>query len=76
MSDVFRRDQGPTEVRAAVEVATDPWERIAEREDALAVGKLRLMGVYDDRQEGRFMAASGSTAAGSGAAGRRPARWR
>ncbi len=51
----FDRTQGPTEVREAVETAVDPWSVIAEREGDLAVGRMRLMGVYDDRQEGRFM---------------------
>jgi ferredoxin-nitrite reductase len=58
---VFDRNQGPTQVRAAVETAvdqhapTDPWAEIEEREGTLAVGRMRLMGVYDDRQRNRFM---------------------
>jgi ferredoxin-nitrite reductase len=64
MSDtrpVFTREHGPTEVRATVEeqVAThapnDPWTAIEEKEGPLAVGRMRLMGVYDDRQRDRFM---------------------
>lgn len=51
----FERNHGPTEVRHAVETTEDPWSAIAEREGDLAVGRMRLMGVYDDRQEGRFM---------------------
>jgi len=57
---VFRRTQGPTEVRAAVHTQVaeddhDPWEAIEEAEGPLAVGRMRLMGVYDDRQRNRFM---------------------
>lgn len=61
MSTVFDRTQGPTQVRAAVETAVaehapvDPWAAIEEREGPVAVGRMRLMGVYDDRQENRFM---------------------
>ena len=51
----FQRTDGPTQVRAAVEGAADPWARILERDGVVAVGRMRLMGVYDDRQEGRFM---------------------
>jgi sulfite reductase beta subunit-like hemoprotein len=57
----FDRTQGPTQVRAVVEAATsdaapfDPWEEIEQREGPLAVGRMRLMGVYDDRQRNRFM---------------------
>ena len=57
---VFDRSQGPTQVRSAVETAVqehdiDPWGEIEAREGVLAVGRMRLMGVYDDRQENRFM---------------------
>jgi len=58
---VFNPKQGPRDVRAAVETQTaehepvDPWEEIEEREGPLAVGRMRLMGVYDDRQRNRFM---------------------
>ena len=57
---VFDRSQGPTQVRRAVETAVeehdvDPWAEIESREGVLAVGRMRLMGVYDDRQENRFM---------------------
>jgi len=57
---VFDRTQGPTEVRAAVQTQVtendhDPWEAIEEAEGPLAVGRMRLMGVYDDRQRNRFM---------------------
>ena len=60
MSAVFDRRQGPTQVRAAVQTAVeasevDPWAEIEEREGPLAVGRMRLMGVYDDRQRDRFM---------------------
>ena len=54
----FERTDGPTQVRAAVETAAaaaDPWAEIYGRDGDVAVGRLRLMGVYDDRQEGRFM---------------------
>src|SRR5262245_9000812 len=57
----FDRTQGPTEVRRTVETVTtdaepsDPWEEIEQREGPLAVGRMRLMGVYDDRQRNRFM---------------------
>jgi ferredoxin-nitrite reductase len=58
---VFDPSQGPTQVRDAVLSAvdanapTDPWAEIEEREGAIAVGRMRLMGVYDDRQRNRFM---------------------
>jgi ferredoxin-nitrite reductase len=60
MSQVFEPKQGPTEVRAAVETQVtehdiDPWADIEAREGPIAVGRMRLMGVYDDRQENRFM---------------------
>ena len=60
MSQVFEPKQGPTEVRAAVETQVaehdiDPWAEIEAREGPIAVGRMRLMGVYDDRQENRFM---------------------
>ena len=57
----FDRTQGPTEVRATVTSAVaeaapqDPWAAIEEQEGPLAVGRMRLMGVYDDRQRDRFM---------------------
>ena len=57
----FDRTQGPTEVRSAVASAVgeaaphDPWAEIEEKEGPLAVGRMRLMGVYDDRQRDRFM---------------------
>ena len=57
----FDRTQGPTQVRATVVTAADeaapfdPWEEIEQREGPLAVGRMRLMGVYDDRQRNRFM---------------------
>ena len=57
----FDRTQGPTEVRSAVTTAVDeatphdPWAEIEEKEGPLAVGRMRLMGVYDDRQRDRFM---------------------
>src|SRR5439155_629045 len=58
---VFNPKQGPREVRAAVQTQTsvhepiDTREEIEEREGPLAVGRMRLMGVYDDRQRNRFM---------------------
>ena len=51
----FERNDGPAQVRAAVEGAADPWAVIYDRDGDVAVGRMRLMGVYDDRQEGRFM---------------------
>ncbi len=35
--------------------APDGWERVWQDAGSLAVGKLRLAGVYDDRQDGYFM---------------------
>ena len=57
----FDRTQWLTEVRATVTSAVaeaaphDPWAEIEEKEGPLAVGRMRLMGVYDDRQHDRFM---------------------
>jgi len=53
---VFARDQGPGQVRAAIEATGGaPWESLSGEDREIGVAKLRLMGVYDDRQEGRFM---------------------
>lgn len=54
--NLFARDHGPGQVRAAIDGAGGaPWESLAPEDQELGVAKLRLMGVYDDRQEGRFM---------------------
>jgi len=53
---LFARDQGPGQVRAAIDGAGGaPWESLTTDDQELGVPKLRLMGIYDDRQEGRFM---------------------
>ncbi len=57
----FDRTQGPRDVRVVVEAAVaeaaprDPWADIEAKEGPTAVGRMRLMGVYDDRQQNRFM---------------------
>ncbi len=52
----FRPDQTPREVVAQVQhEAAGGWEPVWAAHGTLAVGKLRLAGVYDDRQEGFFM---------------------
>ncbi|HZC99807.1 MAG TPA: hypothetical protein VFA46_06330, partial [Actinomycetes bacterium] len=55
-SGVFTRDQTPAEVVRAVG-AQGPlhWDDLGEDDRALGIAKLRLAGVYDDRQEGYFM---------------------
>jgi ferredoxin-nitrite reductase len=55
VSPVFAPDQRPTEVFAAIGAAGATWEELEEADRRLGVSKLRLAGVYDDRQEGRFM---------------------
>lgn len=53
---LFARDQGPSRVRAAIDGAGGaPWESLAPEDREIGVAKLRLMGIYDDRQEHRFM---------------------
>lgn len=52
----FRREDTPRQVVARVrERAGDGWERVWREEGHVAVSKLRLAGVYDDRQDGSFM---------------------
>ncbi|MBI4495101.1 MAG: ferredoxin--nitrite reductase [Chloroflexi bacterium] len=52
----FRKEDTPREVIARVrERAGEGWPRVWEEEGTLAVAKLRLAGVYDDRQDGFFM---------------------
>lgn len=55
MSPLFAADQAPTEVVSAIGAAGSRWEDLDEADRRLGVSKLRLAGVYDDRQEGRFM---------------------
>ena len=50
----FQRTAAPSEVRAAVEAsgaAADPWAAIYERDGDVAVGRMRLMGVYEEYLE-------------------------
>lgn len=56
MSGIFAREQAPSEVVAAV-AARGPlrWQDLTDADRALGVAKLRLAGVYDDRQTGYFM---------------------
>lgn len=52
----FSPDDTPREVLVRVrELAPLGWEEVERREGTLAVAKLRLAGVYDDRQDGCFM---------------------
>ncbi|MDP3971726.1 MAG: hypothetical protein Q8P61_02290 [Candidatus Nanopelagicales bacterium] len=54
---LFTEDQSPSEIRAAI-VAAGPvcFEDLHPSDQgSLGVGKLRLVGVYDDRYEGTFM---------------------
>ncbi len=52
----FSPDDTPRQVLVRVrELAPLGWEEVERREGALAVAKLRLAGVYDDRQDGFFM---------------------
>lgn len=56
MSALFDAEAAPAEVVARI-VATGPvrWGDLDPETRSLGVRKLRLAGVYDDRQEGRFM---------------------
>lgn len=52
----FRPEDTPRDVIDCVrQRAGDGWERVWSEEGTLAVAKLRLAGVYDDRQDGFFM---------------------
>lgn len=52
----FRPEDTPEEVIVRVRArAADGWEQVWSEEGTLAVAKLRLAGVYDDRQDGLFM---------------------
>ena len=56
MTITFEPDHGPAEVFAQIRDAGGVrWEDLDEGTRARGVAKLRLTGVYDDRQEGRFM---------------------
>jgi ferredoxin-nitrite reductase len=56
VSTLFNVAQTPAEVVQAIE-AHGPcrWTDLAEADRALGISKLRLAGVYDDRQDGYFM---------------------
>ena len=50
----LQRTDGPSEVRAAVEgggAAADPWAAIYERDGDVVVGRMRLMGFYEEHLE-------------------------
>jgi ferredoxin-nitrite reductase len=52
----FSPEDTPCQVLERVrELAPLGWEEVVRREGALAVAKLRLVGAYDDRQDGFFM---------------------
>lgn len=54
--DIFTPSELPTEIRARLERGTGTrWEDLEEGMQRLGVGRLRLVGVYDDRQEAHFM---------------------
>jgi ferredoxin-nitrite reductase len=56
MGDIFDRDQEPSEVVAAIiRHGSTRWEDLSDADRALGVPKLRLAGVYDDRQSNHFM---------------------
>ena len=56
MEDLFRAADGPAEVIARIRRAGPrPWEHLDPDIRSLGVAKLRLAGVYDDRQDGYFM---------------------
>lgn len=56
MTDLFRREDGPAEVIGRIRQAgAVRWEGLSPADRARGVGKLRLAGVYDDRQVGYFM---------------------
>lgn len=54
---LFSQDQTPTEVRAAISAAGPTRFETLHPSDQgpLGIGKLRMVGVYDDRFEGTFM---------------------
>jgi ferredoxin-nitrite reductase len=56
VSGIFTTGQTPAEVVRAIETRGPlHWDELGPEERALGISKLRLAGVYDDRQEGRFM---------------------
>lgn len=56
MTDLFRRADGPAEVIGRIRGAgAVRWEDLSPADRATGIGKLRLAGVYDDRQLGYFM---------------------
>ncbi len=56
MRDLFHPADGPAEVIGRIRRAGEvPWEQLTPGDRAAGVGKLRLAGVYDDRQAGFFM---------------------
>lgn len=57
VSGVFAREQSPAEVVAAISAPPVPleWQQLDAADRTLGIAKLRLAGVYDDRQAGYFM---------------------
>src|SRR3972149_8287915 len=56
MQDLFRGPDGPADVIARIrEGGPTRWDDLDPGARQLGVAKLRLAGVYDDRQEGYFM---------------------
>lgn len=56
MNELFRGPDGPDEVVARIRAAGPRrWQDLPPSSRSLGVAKLRLAGVYDDRQEGYFM---------------------
>ena len=58
MSNIFAREQTPAEVIEAIGGHGGrgrAWDDLDEDDRSLGVAKLRLAGVYDDRQDGFFM---------------------
>ncbi len=56
MDQLFRSDDTPTQVIGRIRQASHPgWEDLDPWTRSLGVKKLRLAGVYDDRQDGHFM---------------------
>ncbi|MFN8557168.1 MAG: hypothetical protein U0531_07375 [Dehalococcoidia bacterium] len=52
----FQPADAPKDVVERVRArAADGWERVFAEEGMIAVAKLRLAGVYDDRHDGTFM---------------------
>ncbi|MBI3978391.1 MAG: ferredoxin--nitrite reductase, partial [Chloroflexi bacterium] len=52
----FQSSDAPRDVLARVnETAEDGWAQVFGENGTLAIAKLRLVGVYDDRQDGFFM---------------------